>query len=135
MPPGELVAIPAHPPFFLGSTPVTNGSYAAFVETGRVAAPPWWNDPDFRRRNQPVGLVGAVEPAAGLSILGLRLPGAHGRKLTASPRQLPDLQDDFAEHVSFSDAPVRRRGAVERMALRDRDFQLRGFDRAVQPGE
>ena len=51
---GELVAIPAHPPFFLGSTPVTNGSYAAFVEAGRVAAPPWWSDPDFHSPNQPV---------------------------------------------------------------------------------
>src|SRR5512132_2291773 len=38
----ELVAIPADPPFLLGRTPVTNGEYAAFVEAGRVAAPPWW---------------------------------------------------------------------------------------------
>ena len=50
----ELVAIPADPPFFLGSTAMTNVCYAGFLETGRVAAPPWWNDLDFRSPRQPV---------------------------------------------------------------------------------
>jgi formylglycine-generating enzyme required for sulfatase activity len=50
----ELVEIPASPRFFLGRTPVTNGEYAPFVESGRVAAPPWWADPHFSAPRQPV---------------------------------------------------------------------------------
>jgi formylglycine-generating enzyme required for sulfatase activity len=49
-----LAAIPADPPFLLGRTPVTNSEYAPFVETARVAAPPWWNDPAFSSPRQPV---------------------------------------------------------------------------------
>jgi formylglycine-generating enzyme required for sulfatase activity len=49
-----LAAIPAEPSFFLGRTPVTNAEYAPFVETARVAAPPWWNDPAFSSPRQPV---------------------------------------------------------------------------------
>ena len=40
--------------FFLGRTPVTNAEYAAAVDVGVVAAPPWWRDPDFSRPGQPV---------------------------------------------------------------------------------
>ena len=40
--------------FRLGRTPVTNREYAPFVECGRVAAPPWWSDPDFSAPLQPV---------------------------------------------------------------------------------
>ena len=49
-----LVDIPAVPPFRIGRTPVTNDEYAPFVESGRVAAPPWWADPDFSGARQPV---------------------------------------------------------------------------------
>jgi formylglycine-generating enzyme required for sulfatase activity len=41
-------------PFLLGRTPVTNRDYAPFVASGRVAAPPWWSDPDFSSPLQPV---------------------------------------------------------------------------------
>ena len=41
-------------PFFLGRTPVINREYAPFVDSGRVAAPPWWTHPDFRDPLQPV---------------------------------------------------------------------------------
>src|SRR5438067_11203780 len=87
---GELVAIPAHPPFFLGSTPVTNGSYAAFVEAGRVAAPPWWSDPDFHSPNQPVVGVTWDDAMAYCSWLGeskggiWRLPTEAELELAAS---------------------------------------------------
>lgn len=50
----ELLEIPASPPFLLGRTPVTNSEYAAFVESGRVNAPPWWTNPDFFAPRQPV---------------------------------------------------------------------------------
>jgi sulfatase modifying factor 1 len=50
----ELAAIPADPPFLLGRTPVTNSEYRAFVESARVVAPPWWNDPAFSSPRQPV---------------------------------------------------------------------------------
>jgi formylglycine-generating enzyme required for sulfatase activity len=41
-------------PFRLGRTPVTNGEYALFLATGRVAEPPWWSEPAFARAGQPV---------------------------------------------------------------------------------
>ncbi len=53
----EVVAIPAGgglAPFLLGRTPVTNGEYAALVETRRVAAPRWWTDTSFSALRQPV---------------------------------------------------------------------------------
>ena len=50
----ELVPIPVAPPFSIGRTPVTNAEYAPFVESGRVAAPPWWTNPDFSGARQPV---------------------------------------------------------------------------------
>ena len=50
----DVVAIPASPLFSIGRTPVTNAEYAAVVESGRVAAPPWWTDPAFRGARQPV---------------------------------------------------------------------------------
>jgi formylglycine-generating enzyme required for sulfatase activity len=40
--------------FALGRTPVTNAQYAAFLETGRVEAPPWWSQPSFSDPEQPV---------------------------------------------------------------------------------
>lgn len=49
-----LVDIPAAPPFRIGRTPVTNDEYAPCVESGRVAAPPWWTDPAFSAPRQPV---------------------------------------------------------------------------------
>jgi formylglycine-generating enzyme len=42
------------PPFLFGLTPVTNRQYAAFLESGRVQPPPWWNDPAFSSPLQPV---------------------------------------------------------------------------------
>jgi serine/threonine-protein kinase len=50
----ELVAVPVDPPFDIGRTPVTNQEYAAFVEAGRAAAPPWWTNSDFSAPRQPV---------------------------------------------------------------------------------
>jgi len=41
-------------PFALGRTPVTNREYALFVNTGRVAPPPWWKEPSFSAPSQPV---------------------------------------------------------------------------------
>ena len=38
----------------MGRTPVTNGEYAPFLATGRVASPPWWTDPNFSAPRQPV---------------------------------------------------------------------------------
>jgi formylglycine-generating enzyme required for sulfatase activity len=49
-----LATIPADPPFLLGHTPVTNSEYAPFLETARVPAPPWWNDPAFSSPRKPV---------------------------------------------------------------------------------
>jgi len=40
--------------FLLGRTAVTNADYAPFLATARVARPPWWGDPEFRRADQPV---------------------------------------------------------------------------------
>jgi formylglycine-generating enzyme required for sulfatase activity len=51
------VAVPAGPSvsaFFSGRTPVTHAEYAAFVESGRAIAPPWWQDPAFAAADQPV---------------------------------------------------------------------------------
>lgn len=50
----ETVRIPDDPPFEIGRTAVTNEEYAPFLTTGRVVAPPWWNDPDFSSPRQPV---------------------------------------------------------------------------------
>src|SRR2546429_360192 len=66
----ELVPIPADPPFLLGRTPVRNGEYSTFLGTRRVAAPPWWNDPDFRSPNQPVVGVTWGDAMAYCSLLG-----------------------------------------------------------------
>ena len=55
--PPDVVAIPGGgglAPFLLGRMAVTNGNYAPFVATGRVAAPPWWMDPSFSAPRQPV---------------------------------------------------------------------------------
>jgi len=41
-------------PFRLGRTPVTNTDYAPFLETGRVAPPPWWRTAGFDSPGQPV---------------------------------------------------------------------------------
>lgn len=41
-------------PFRIGRTPVTNREYAPLLAAGRVKAPPWWSDPDFRAPLQPV---------------------------------------------------------------------------------
>ena len=41
-------------PFWIGRTPVTNREYAPLLAAGRVEAPPWWSDPDFRAPLQPV---------------------------------------------------------------------------------
>ena len=59
MPGPETVSIPAArsvgvAAFRLGRTPVTNREYTPFVACGRVAAPPWWSDPDFSAPLQPV---------------------------------------------------------------------------------
>jgi formylglycine-generating enzyme required for sulfatase activity len=70
MPLPELVAIPMDPPFLLGRTPVTNAEYAPFVETGLVAAPPWWNDPEFSSPRQPVVGVTWDEATAYCAWLG-----------------------------------------------------------------
>ena len=51
------VAVPAGPSvsaFRAGRTPVTHAEYAAFVESGRAPAPPWWLDPAFAAADQPV---------------------------------------------------------------------------------
>jgi formylglycine-generating enzyme required for sulfatase activity len=50
----DVAPIPGEPPFLLGRTPVTNREYAAFLETGRAPAPPWWTDPAFSGPRQPV---------------------------------------------------------------------------------
>jgi formylglycine-generating enzyme required for sulfatase activity len=52
-PDGSLRAVEI-PPFFFGQTPVTNRQYAAFLDSGRVPPPPWWNDPAFSSPRQPV---------------------------------------------------------------------------------
>lgn len=59
MPVPETVSIPAArivgvAAFRLGRTPVLNRDYAPFVECGRAAAPPWWNDPNCSSPLQPV---------------------------------------------------------------------------------
>ena len=41
-------------PFALARTAITRAQYAPFVATAGVAAPPWWDDPDFADPNQPV---------------------------------------------------------------------------------
>src|SRR5262249_26076530 len=41
-------------PFLLARTPVTNREFAAFLSSGRVAAPPWWADPRFAGDRRPV---------------------------------------------------------------------------------
>jgi len=58
------------PAFRIGRTPVTNREYAPLLAAGRVKAPPWWSDPDFRTPMQPVVGVtwdDAVEFCAWLS--------------------------------------------------------------------
>jgi formylglycine-generating enzyme required for sulfatase activity len=55
--PPEAVAIPGGAEtvlFYLGRTPVTNCEYEPFLASGRVAAPPWWEDSSFRGPRQPV---------------------------------------------------------------------------------
>ncbi|MEP6770132.1 MAG: SUMF1/EgtB/PvdO family nonheme iron enzyme [Acidobacteriota bacterium] len=52
------------PAFSIGRTPVTNAEYAPCVEAGRVAPPPWWNDPDFSSGDRPVVGVTWDEAAA-----------------------------------------------------------------------
>jgi formylglycine-generating enzyme required for sulfatase activity len=51
MKPGEPQRVSG---FRLGRTPVTNLEYGPFLATGRVEAPPWWNEPSFRAPSQPV---------------------------------------------------------------------------------
>lgn len=40
--------------FRIGRTPVTNAEYAPFVASGRGPAPPWFGDPAFSAKDQPV---------------------------------------------------------------------------------
>jgi len=62
----ETVAVPASEieAFRLGRTAVTNAEYAAFVEAGRAAAPPWSAHPDFSAPRQPVVGVSWDDAAA-----------------------------------------------------------------------
>jgi sulfatase modifying factor 1 len=76
--------------FRIGRCPVTNREYTPLVAAGRVAAPPWWSDPDFCSPLQPV--VGVTwdeavaygdwltETAGGI----WRLPTEHEWELAAS---------------------------------------------------
>jgi formylglycine-generating enzyme required for sulfatase activity len=68
--PAGRVGTAAVGPFRLGRTPVTNIQYAPFVETGRAAAPPWRNDPDFSAPAKPVVGVTWQEAVAYASWLG-----------------------------------------------------------------
>jgi formylglycine-generating enzyme required for sulfatase activity len=65
---------PVHPvevaPFDLGRTPVRRWEYAAFLETGRAAIPPWWDDPAFGAPDQPVVGVTWSEALAYAAWLG-----------------------------------------------------------------
>jgi formylglycine-generating enzyme required for sulfatase activity len=77
-------------PFRIGRVPVTNREYALFVQAGRAAAPPWWNDPDFRSPLQPVVGVTWDEAMAYCGWLAQvaggawRLPTEHEWELAAS---------------------------------------------------
>src|SRR5512143_1589091 len=62
----------------VGRTPVTNREYAVFLEAARAAAPPWWNDPNFRAPLQPVVGVTWGEAAAFCAWLG-ETGGGHWR--------------------------------------------------------
>ena len=69
----DVVAIPGgggFAQFFLGRTPVSNGEYAPFVATRRVAAPRWWVDTSFSAPRQPVVGVTWDEAMAYCSWLG-----------------------------------------------------------------
>lgn len=75
----EVVPIPGKggiAAFFLGRTPVTNREYAPFIETGSVAAPPWWRDPAFSSPRQPVVGVTWDDAMAYCSWLGETAGGA-----------------------------------------------------------
>ena len=106
----ELVAIPADPPFFLGSTAMTNVCYAGFLETGRVAAPPWWNDLDFRSPRQPVVGVTWNEAMAYCIWLGesdggrWRLPTEAEWELAASAG-LPSPRTAWGDEIPAGEIP------------------------------
>src|SRR5436190_49690 len=106
----ELVAIPADPPFFLGSTAMTNVCYAGFLETGRVAAPPWWNDLDFRSPRQPVVGVTWNEAMAYCIWLGesdggrWRLPTEAEWELAASAG-LPSPRTAWGDEIPKGEIP------------------------------
>jgi len=106
----ELVAIPADPPFFLGSTAMTNVCYEGFLETGRVAAPPWWNDLDFRSPRQPVVGVTWNEAMAYCIWLGesdggrWRLPTEAEWELAASAG-LPSPRTAWGDEIPAGEIP------------------------------
>lgn len=99
----EVVAIPADPPFLLGRTPVTNEEFAAFVEAGRVAAPPWWTDPDFRAPRQPV--VGVTwDDAIGFCEWLGEMAGGHWRLPTEAEWEFAACGGLVAPRTAWGDA-------------------------------
>jgi formylglycine-generating enzyme required for sulfatase activity len=61
--------------FSLGRTPVTRAQYEPFLADGGATAPPWWSDPAFGDRVQPVVGVTWFDAVAFTEWLGARVGG------------------------------------------------------------
>jgi formylglycine-generating enzyme required for sulfatase activity len=93
---------PQHPveigPFELGLTPVTNREYAPCIASGRVEAPPWWNEAGYCSPDQPVVGVTWFDAVTFLTWLGEESGGRW---------RLPaECEWEWAMRGGLSDAPT-----------------------------
>ncbi|MBV9253291.1 MAG: ergothioneine biosynthesis protein EgtB [Actinobacteria bacterium] len=100
---------PAHtvdlPPFFIDTTPVTNGAYAAFIDDGGYAASRWWTEAGWQWRQE----AGLEHP----EFWRREGSGSWSRRRFGLVEDLP--LDEPVQHVCWYEAEAFARWAGKRL--------------------
>src|SRR5581483_1019916 len=104
---------PAHTvelaPFFIDTTPVTNGAYLAFIEDGGYADPRWWTEPGWAWRQE----AGLDHPEFWRREGAATAEGAWSRLRFGFVEALP--LDEPVQHVCWYEADAFARWAGKRL--------------------